>query len=105
MRTTRYNSKVTIQTATEVENEIGGWSNTWEDHFTSWASVIPIRGIKRLEYAKLSYVESYEVEMRQRRSKDLDGDCRVIYAGNAYQIISIMRQDGKINMDIGRDGQ
>jgi SPP1 family predicted phage head-tail adaptor len=105
MRTTRYSSRVTIQAPTQVENEIGGWSDSYADVFTSWASVVPTRGVKRMEYAKLEYVESYEVEIRERTTQEVTADCRILYRGNPYQIISIMTEGARVKIDIGRDGR
>lgn len=105
MRTTRYNSKVTIQIPTQTENEIGGWRDSYTDLFTSWASVVPTRGVKRMEYAKLEYVESYEVEIRERTTQEVTADCRILYRGNAYQILSIISEGERIKIDIGRDGR
>jgi SPP1 family predicted phage head-tail adaptor len=104
VRATKYNKRITIQKLTPIENEIGGWSNLWTDFYSSWASVIPVTGFKKLEYAKLEYNEAYEVEMRKRLI-NVDGDCRIVYRDGNYQIISIMISDDKVNLDIGRTAQ
>jgi SPP1 family predicted phage head-tail adaptor len=101
MRPTKYNKWITVQQRADVPNDIGGWSNTWSDMFSSWASVVPVKGFKKLEYARLGYDESYEVEMRKRLI-NADGDCRVIYDGSGYQIISFMIDDEKVNLDIAK---
>jgi head-tail adaptor len=101
VRPTKYNKRITIQKLTPVENDIGGWSNSWADFYSSWASVYSIKGMKKLEYAKLEYNEMYEVEMR-RRLVNADGDCRVVYRGNAFQIIAIDITDNEVKLDIGR---
>ena len=103
MRPTKYNKRITVQKLTRVENDIGGWSNIWDDFYSCWASVLPVKGFKKLELARLEYNEAYEVEMR-RRLVNADGDCRVVYAGSNYQIISFMITD-KVCLDIGRNGQ
>ena len=104
MRATKYSKRITVQQLTRVENDIGGWSNSWADMFSSWASVIPVTGMKKLEYAKLEYNEIYEVEMRKRLI-NADADCRIVFNGNSYQIISFMITDDKVNLDIGRTSQ
>ena len=101
MRPTKYNKRITIQQRTSAENEIGGWSNEWTNLFTCWASVLPMKGFKRLEYAKTEYSELYEVEMRKRQVNP-DGDCRIVYDGNNYQIIALIITDFKVNLDIAR---
>lgn len=104
MRPTKYNKWITVQQLTKVENDIGGWSNTYSDMFSSWASVIPVKEFKKLEYAKLEYNEAYEVEMRKRLI-NADGECRIVFNGSSYQIISFMITDDKVNLDIGRNRQ
>ena len=101
MRATKYNKKITIQKRVKVYNEIGGWSNTWADFYTSWASVKSLSGLKRLEYGKLEYTEAYDVEMR-RRTVDPDGDCQVVYDGKDFQISSINHDDKHTYMVISR---
>ncbi len=101
MRQTKYNKRITIQKQTQTPNDIGGWSNTWADLYDSWANVVPIKGQKKLEYAKLEYNETYEVEMR-RRLVNADGDCRVLYRSNPFAILAISVDDDRVNLDIGR---
>jgi len=101
MRVTKYNKKITIRKRIKVHNEIGGWSNTWADYYTSWASVKSLSGMKRLEYGRLAYTEIYEVEMR-RRTVDPDQECQVVYDGKEFQISSINHDDKKTYMVISR---
>lgn len=104
MRPTQYNKIIKVQKPTTDKNKIGGWKHDYaalEWQFTSWASVLPVKGLKKIEYARLGYTLVYEVEMR-RRKVNPDGECRVIYGGENYQIIAISIDDEKVNMDIGR---
>jgi len=101
VRPAKYNSDITIQTLEKDENEIGGWSNIWDDWFTTKASVKSLSGLKRLEYGRLAYTEAYEVEMR-RRTVDPDGECQVVYDGKEFQIVSINHDTDKTYMDISR---
>jgi len=100
MRATTYNRKIIIQKRTKVPNDIGGWANVWADYYTSWASVIATGGLKRLEYGRLGFVESYEIEMR-RRNENVDSDCQVIYNEKTFQINSIQISD-VVKLDIAR---
>ena len=101
MRATKYNKRITIRKRVKVYNEIGGWSNTWADLYTSWASVKSLSGLKRLEYGRLEYTEAYDVEMR-RRTVDPNGDCQVFYDGKDFQIASINHDNDKTYMVISR---
>ena len=101
MRATKYNKRITIRKRVKVYNEIGGWKNTYVDYYTSWASVLPVTGLKRLEYGRLAYTEAYEVEMRKREINP-DGDCQVFYQGKEFQIHSLTIGDKTVTMDISR---
>ena len=100
MRSTKYNKKITIQKRTKVPSDTGGWSNTYSTFYTSWASVIATRGIRRLEYGRLGFTESYEVEMRSR-TVNVDDGCQIVYDGRTFQIGSI-QIDGVVRLDIMR---
>ena len=101
MRVTKYNKRITIRKRVKANNEIGGWSNVWVDFFTSWASVLQVTGLKRLEYGRLAYTESYEVEMK-KRTINPNGDCQVFYKGKEFQIHSLTIGDKTVKMDISR---
>ena len=101
MRATKYNKRLTVQTATKVENDIGGWSNTWTDSFSCWASVVPVSRSKRLLYAELKYDEFYEGEMRTRNT-NVNAKSQIVYNGKDYQIISFTPDDNIVKIDIAR---
>jgi len=101
MRTTKYDKRITAQTAVKVLNDIGGWKNTWADSFSCWASVIAMSRSKRFLYSGMKYTELYEVEMRKRNT-NIDGNYRIVYNNNAYQIISFTIIDNVVKIDIGR---
>ena len=101
MRPTKYNKRITVQTREKDENQIGGWSNTWTDWYTCWASVIPVKGIKRMEYGQIGFTQMYEVEMRKRVS-NVNSECQVVYDGDAYQIQSVYNDDDRVYLDINR---
>jgi len=100
MRATKYDKTITIQQRTKVETELKGWKNTWANLYTSWASVLPMSGAKGVDFSRMGFIESYEVEMR-KRAVNVDGDCRIVYAGKVFQINSIKIHD-VVNLDIAR---
>jgi hypothetical protein len=103
MRPTKYNTRITIIMPTKIDNLIGGWKYDYDNPewtITTWASVLPIKGLKKMEYTRLGYTTIYEVEMRARETNP-DGECRITWGGNNYQVVAIS-VDEKVNMDIGR---
>ena len=102
MRATRYTKRITVQTPTKAENDIAGWTNTWTDLYCSWASVVQMKGFKKLQYGMNANEEVYEVEMR-RRLINVDVDCRIVYGGNNYQIIGTpVITDDRVNLEMSR---
>ena len=85
VRPAKYHSDITVQTREKDENEIGGWSNVWNDWFTTRASVEPMEGPSRLEYGKLKFSTVYRLEMRSR-DVNVTGECRIVFNGENYQI-------------------
>jgi len=99
-RLSKYNKRITVQHSTQTKGETGGLSNTWTDLFTCWAKVTPASRSKRLLYGEVVYNEFYEVEMRSRVT-NIDADCRIIYGGNAYQLLGFTIDD-IVNVDMIR---
>jgi len=100
MRTTKYDKRIIVQQRTKVETPIKGWSNKWSELYTSWASVLPMSGAKGVDFSRMGFIESYEVEMR-KRAVNVDSDCRIVYDGKVFQINSLKIYD-VINLDIAR---
>lgn len=99
-RSTKYDKTITIEQRTKVETDIKGWSNTWATLYTSWASVVPLSGAKGVDFSRMGFIESYEVEMR-KRDVNVGSNCRIIYNGKTFQITSIKIHD-VVNLDIAR---
>jgi len=102
MRSTKYKKRITIQIATKVDDGVaGGWKNTWADLYSSWASVVPITGMRRLEYGRMGFIEAYEVELR-KRDTNVDSDCQVVYDSNTFQIKALTVLDNVVKLEIVR---
>ena len=100
MRTAKYDKKIKVQKNTEVETEIKGFKTSWADFYTSWASIEPISGAKAVDFTRMGFIESYELEMRKRET-NVDSDCRIQYDGKNFQITSIKIHDD-VKLDIAR---
>lgn len=101
MRPTDYSRRITVQNRTRTTNQTGGWSDTWNDYYSSWASVVPIKGVKRLEYGQMGMTEMYEVEMR-KRANNVDKNCRVVFDSKNFQIENIVIDQERVFLDIVR---
>lgn len=104
MRATKYNRYITIIKPTTTDNELGGWVNNYTVPawtLNVWASVVPIRSFKRLQYAQIGQNISHELETRARLV-NADIDCRVTFDGEYYQIVSLEIDREVAKMDIAR---
>ena len=103
VRPAKYNELITVQTRTKDENEVGGWSNVWDDWFKTKANIEPLEGRDRLEYGRLGFLSAYRIEMRIR-STNITGECRILYDEQAYQIneLTIRKRERKVNLVIAR---
>ena len=99
MRKSKFNKRVTVQVMTKVSNDIGGWTDTWSDSYTTWANVQPVKSLKALEYGRLGFVKYYTVTMRKRT---IDETNRIVYNGENYQINSISIDDNETVIDIAK---
>lgn len=101
IRPISFNKRITIQDPTETSTNTKGVRISYSDNYSVWASVLPIKGRKRLEYARLEYSYLYEVKMRTRETNPGITN-RIKYNDNYYTIIDILIGDEIIEMDIGR---
>ena len=99
-RSTKYDKQITVQKNTKVETVIKGFKTSWTDLYTSWASIEPISGAKAVDFTRMGFIESYELEMRTRAT-NVDSDCRIQYEGKDFQITSIIIHD-VVKLDIAR---
>lgn len=103
MRPTKYNRRISILSPTDTITSTGGINITYAVSYTTWASVKPVSGRKRLEYGRTEYDYIFEVEMRERTTNP-DVHNKIRYKGNDYAItaLSIDEDEGKVNIDIAR---
>ena len=100
MRAAKYDKWIAVQKNTKVETEIKGFKTSWAVLYKSWASIVPISGAKAVDFTRMGFIESYELEMRVRET-NVDTDCRIVYNGKNFQITSIKIHD-VVNLDIAR---
>lgn len=101
MRPTKYNKRISILSPAETTTSTGGISIAYSVSYTTWASVLPVSGRKRLEYGRTEYNYIYEVEMRSRETNP-DVNNKVRYKSNDYTITGISIDDDMVKFDIAR---
>ena len=80
--------RVTIQEATEVQNDYGEPIKTWNDVNTVWASVEPIRGREFVAAAEIHSEVTTRIRMRYRTG--MSPKMRVYAGGKYYRIESVL---------------
>jgi SPP1 family predicted phage head-tail adaptor len=80
--------RVTIQHFTSSQNEFGEVIETWEDLATVWANVRELRGLERVEAARLTAVVDVYFTIRWRT--DIEPKQRVSYEGELFDIQAVM---------------
>jgi SPP1 family predicted phage head-tail adaptor len=94
VRPAKFNKQVTIQVRTMDEKEQGGWLDDWADWFTVKAKVTPLPRTARMDYGKQGYVETYDLEMRARKTQNIEPHrCRVVYNGGYFAIQELRVED------------
>lgn len=86
----RMRQRITLQTPQESDDGAGGVTRSWSDVDTVWAEVLPLSGgrIERLFARQLQDEVSHRIIIRYR--DDVTATMRVVYAGRAMNIRSVV---------------
>jgi SPP1 family predicted phage head-tail adaptor len=88
MRAGKLTERITIQSLTLGQDTFGDPTKTWTDFETVWASVEPLQG--REYYAAQQMQSEVTTRFRIRYLEGLDTTMSIMYAGERYNIISII---------------
>lgn len=58
--------RVTIQTASQSSDGQGGYTETWADGDTVWASIEPMKGWERMQAQQMQTPVTHKIVMRYR---------------------------------------
>lgn len=86
--------RITFQVQNKTATDIGGFTFTWEDVFTTWADVQEARGDRELRFGQLAFNTMYEIKVRYRNG-DADQPLtsyRIVYKGQNLTIHSIIEK-------------
>lgn len=84
----QFNRRLLAQKLTKVQNESGGWTETWTDVYTTWAFVGPVRSWRALQQLQNVQNAAYEVQIRYTPSHEVSKDIRFMYEGKVLVINS-----------------
>jgi len=82
--------RVTIQTVRRVSDGQGGFTESWVDGDTVWASIEPKRAYERFQAMQTAVPASHEIIMRFRR--DVTSACRLKYGTRVFEVKEAINQ-------------
>lgn len=83
-RTGELDQRVTFQREVRHDDDMGGYSLSWENMFTTWAHAHPMSGGEREHSDRLNAQASYRFVIRYRT--DFDETNRIMWDGIPYNI-------------------
>ena len=90
-----FDRQITLQSNTVTRDLYGGEIRTWADQATVWCRIIPVRSDETFRTEQLRSVDMVDFDIRYRT--DVKTGWRVLFEGQAYDILSIIertRRDG-----------
>lgn len=76
-----FNRRLEAQKLSKVQNDSGGWAETWTTVYTTWAYVGPVKSFRQLEQLQNVQTNSYEVIIRYTPEHEVSKDIRFLYEG------------------------
>ncbi|MDK2986534.1 MAG: hypothetical protein PWQ96_2178 [Clostridia bacterium] len=85
--------KVTIQEYIQTPDGYGGFSETWQDKYTVWANIKPLRGREYFEMQKIQSEITHKITIRYR--SDINTSNRIRYKDQILNIKSVIDIDNR----------
>ncbi|SHK48897.1 phage head closure protein [Paramaledivibacter caminithermalis] len=85
--------RVTIQENILTPDGYGGFSEVWQDKYTVWANIKPLRGREYFEMKKVQSEITHKITIRFRN--DINTSNRIKYKGQIFYIKSIIDIDNR----------
>lgn len=85
IRAGKLRHRITIQTRTKTRTSGGGFTETWSDTASVWASIEPSGGTERQEYAQLQQDVTHKITIR---SRTITAQQRIKFGSRIFDIIS-----------------
>jgi len=96
MRAGRLRHKITIQEVTETADGMGGFTETWSEYTTAFASITPMKGMEALEHRKLGHETVHKVWMRYQSG--ISTKMRVVWGDRTMDMIDYRIPDERNEM-------
>jgi SPP1 family predicted phage head-tail adaptor len=83
--------RVTIQSETQSSDGQGGFTSSWVDGDTVWASIEPLKGWERMQAQQMQTPVTHKLVMRYR--SDVTTETRLKYGSRLFQVKEVINQD------------
>ncbi len=83
--------RITLQTLTRTADAGGGYSETWTDTATVWASIEPLNGYERFQAQQMEAGLSHKITMRYRTG--VSPVMRVKFGARIFRIHAVLNPD------------
>ncbi len=80
----RMNKRVTVQEKTRATDSQGGWTDTWTDSTTVWASIEPKKAYERFQGGQLQTPATHLVKMRYKAG--ITAKSRLKYGTRVFEV-------------------
>lgn len=85
----QFNRRIDAQKLSRVQNNSGGFTETWTPVYSTWAYVGPVKSWRDLQQLQNVQNASYEVQIRYTASHEVSKDIRFVYEGKVLVVNSI----------------
>ena len=76
-----FNRRLEAQKLTRTRNDSGGFEESWNTVYVTWAYVGPVNSWRQLQQLQNVQTNSYEVQIRYTPSHEVSKDIRFLYEG------------------------
>lgn len=87
-RVSQLKKRVTIQTLSVLSDGQGGWSESWVDGDTVWASIEPLKGYERFQAMQMQTPVTHKLGMRYR--SDVNTGIRLKYGDRIFSVEEVL---------------
>lgn len=91
MRTGEFRHRIALQSATQTDDGMGGFTEAWATEETVWAAIWPLKGSTLIDSLKLETTITHRIVIRYKSG--IQPYWRVLYGTRVFTIDSIINPD------------
>jgi SPP1 family predicted phage head-tail adaptor len=83
--------RVTVQTAVQVSDGQGGFTETWTDGPTVWASIEPLKGYERVQAMQTQSPQTHKITVRY--TPDITSASRLKFGTRVFGVKEVLNTE------------